>query len=129
MVTKKHLALKNTLFFLMVILLSPSLLQAQIIVNSNFEGGNGAATFTDTSAKEVHIVSGLKGDDTKNISYYVEISCLNPALPLTLEVSAFWSGPTIVYSYDNINWEKTALTNLNNFSIPLQSSSVFVAHS
>ncbi|MBQ0768557.1 MAG: hypothetical protein KBT58_04650 [Bizionia sp.] len=129
MVTKKHLALKNILFFLMVILLSPSLLQAQIIVNSNFEGGNGVATFTDTSAKEAHIVSGLKGDDTKNISYYVEISGLNPALPLTLEVSAFWSGPTIVYSYDNINWEKTALTNLNNFSIPLQSSSVFVAHS
>lgn len=129
MAMKKYLALKNILFFLIIILLSPSLLYAQINVSSNFEGGNGVATFTDIDANEVHIVSELKGDDTKNISYYVEISGLNPALPLTLEVSAFWGGPTIVYSYDNINWEKTALTNLNNFSIPLQSSSVFVAHS
>ncbi|WP_170235034.1 golvesin C-terminal-like domain-containing protein [Bizionia gelidisalsuginis] len=126
---KRCIRLKSAITFLIFILSSTSLLFAQITVNSNFEGGNGIAAFTDTDENEVHIVSELKGGDTKNISYYVEISGLNPALPLTLEVSAHWSGPTIVYSYDNINWEKTTLTNLNNFTIPLQSSSVYVAHS
>lgn len=103
--------------------------QSQITVNSDFEGGNGVATYTNELTNEVDILSELKGGDTKNISYYVEISGLDPNMPLTLKVSAQWRGHNIVYSYDNINWEKATLTNLNNFIVPLISPTVYVAHS
>lgn len=126
---RKNNFLNKPLLLLLIALFSTNLLQAQITVNSNFEGGNGIATFIDSVNNEVHIISELKGGDTKNICYYVEISGLNPAMPLTLEVSAQWSGHHIVYSYDNINWQKAILTSLNNFAIPLTSSTVFVAHS
>ena len=120
---------KWTLLSLIFILLSVSITKAQITVNSDFEGGNGIATFTDTVANEVHIASELKGGDTKNIVYYVEISGLNPDIPLILEVSATWRGHNVVYSYDNATWHKALLTNLDNFIIPLTSSTVYVAHS
>lgn len=61
--------------------------------------------------------------------YYAKISGLNPSLPLTLKVDAFWAGPTIVYSYDNINWQKLWENSNNEFIVPLTSSSVFIAHS
>lgn len=116
----------STLLFILFSIFSAN---AQIIINSNFEGGNGIATFTNPANNEVHIASEFKGGDTKNISYYVQIFGLNPTIPLTLEVAATWRGHQIVYSYDNIIWQKASLTNLNNFVIPLQSSSVYVAHS
>lgn len=121
--------LRSILFYLFLVLLSTSLAHSQIIINTDFEGGNGIATFTDVENNEIHITSELKGGDTKNIVYYVEISGLNPNMPLTLKVDAEWRGHDIVYSYDNINWHKTKLTNLNNFNIPLTSSTVYVAHS
>ena len=116
-------------FLLLFLFISSSFLSAQIIVNSSFEGGNGIATFTNTANNEVHIASELKGGDTKNIVYYVQISGLNPAMQLTLQVNATWSGHEVVYSYDNINWTRSTKTNLNNFKIPLTSDIVYVAHS
>lgn len=126
---KYYIVSKNLVLFLFFTLLSTNLLHAQIVVNSNFEGGNGVATFTDLATNEVHITSELKGGDTRNISYYVEISGLNPAMPLTFTVTAEWRGHSIVYSYDSVNWHKIAITNLNTFVIPLTSPTVYVAHS
>lgn len=126
---KTSIFLKCAVSFLALFLVGTYSLQGQITVDSDFEGGNGIATFTDVETNEVHIASEFKGGDTKNISYYVKISGLNPDMPLTLEVSATWRGHNIVYSYDNINWEKALLTNLNNFSVPLESSTVYIAHS
>lgn len=119
----------SSLLLSFVFTLLAGTIQAQIVVNSSFEGGNGVATYTNAATNEVDIVSELKGGDTKNIVYYVEITGLNPAMPLTLEVNATWSGHHIVYSYDNVEWHKATLTNLNNFNIPLTSSTVYVAHS
>lgn len=126
---KNYTLIKTSLFCLSFILLSTSLTQAQIVVNTDFEGGNGIATFTDVANNEVHLTSELKGGDTKNIVYYAEISGLDPSKPLIIKIFAEWSGHDIVYSYDNIIWHKERITNLNNFNIPLTSSSVYVAHS
>lgn len=101
------------------------MLLAQITVSNDFEGGNGLATFIDQENNEVHIVSELKGGDTKNIVYYVKISGLNTSLPLILAVDATWRGHTLVYSYDQINWFRSNLTALNNFNIPLTASTIF----
>ncbi len=126
---KNHLVrITGSVFFLIFLILLANILPAQIIVNSDFEGGNGIATFTDTITNTVHILSELKGGDNSNFVYYTEISGLNPAMPLTLQVEAACSGPTIVYSYDNINWQKVEIDNNSNFIVPLTSSSVYVAH-
>lgn len=61
----KFILLKTTILFFIFIFISVSLLNAQIKVNSDFEGGNGIATFTDTATNEVHLISELKGGDTK----------------------------------------------------------------
>lgn len=125
---KKFFLLKVSLFLLAILFFSTSFISAQIIVSSDFEGGNGSATFTDFSTNEVDIVSDLKGGDTKNISYYVKITGLDATKNLLLKVDAFWRGPTLVYSYDNITWHKTNVDNFV-FTIPLISSTVYVAHS
>ncbi|MCD4731229.1 MAG: T9SS type A sorting domain-containing protein, partial [Bacteroidales bacterium] len=74
------------------------------------------------------IQSELKGGDNSNLVYYTEISGLNSFMPLTLQVDAACSGPTIVYSYDNVNWQKVEIDSSSNFIIPFNSSSVYVAH-
>lgn len=126
---KNFILIKTPIFYLIFTLLFNNLLQAQITVTSNFEGGNGTATFNNAATNELDLQSQLKGGDTKNIVYYAKISGLNTSMPLTLKVDAFWPGPTIVYSYDNITWQKLWVSTNNEFIVPLTSSSVFVAHS
>lgn len=113
---------------LLLMMFSSGLLQAQITVSTDFEGGNGKVIFTDEENNEVHIVSDLKAGDTKNIVYYVKISGLDTAKPLILEVDATWRGHNLAYSFDQVNWQRSDLTNYNNFQIPLTSSTVWVAH-
>lgn len=126
---KKRLLLRNTLLLLIFSFCSTSMLRAQITVSSNFEGGNGIATSTNPATNEVSISSELKGGDTKNIVYYVKISGLNPAMPLKLKVDAFWRANNILYSYDNVTWQRTSLTGQDNFQVPLTSSIIYIAHS
>lgn len=125
----KHFKKTKTTWLYLILLFVPSCFAfAQVTVNSNFEGGNGVATFKVEENNEIHITSELKGGDTKNIVYYVEISGLNPDMPLILYVDATWRGHTLAYSFDQITWHRSNLTNLNNFNIPLTSSTIYVAH-
>lgn len=125
---KNHTLFKTIVVSFLLLLTASNLLQAQIIVNSDFEGGNGTATFINEENNEVHITSELKLGDTKNIVYYVEISGLDINKPLILEVDATWRGHNIVYSYDQENWERSNITNYDNFEIALSSSTVYVAY-
>lgn len=125
---KLHLFLKYAFALATFSLISLDNINAQITVDASFEGGNGVATYTDVSTNEVHLSSELKGGDTKNIVYYAEISGLNPSMPLTLTITCFWRGKTLVYSHDNIIWEKTALSTAGVATIPLTSGTVYVAH-
>jgi len=99
---------------------------AQITVNSNFEGGNGIATFTNDANNTVHLMAEYKGGDVLRIDFYAEISGLNTSLPLLLQIDADYPGPFVYYSFDNLNWQRQQMVG-GQFSIPLLGSTIYVS--
>lgn len=113
--------------FAILIVLFPFGAFAQITVNSNFEGGNGVATYINHFNNTVHLLTEYKGGDVLRVKFYAEISGLNTNLPLLLQIDADYPGPFVAYSFDNINWQRQQIAS-GQFSIPLTASTVFVAH-
>jgi len=74
---------------LMILIICPLYLVAQINVNSKTE---------------------YKGGDFYRMWYYTEITGLNPNLPLLLQIDADFAGPFCYYSYDNINWQRQQIS-------------------
>lgn len=62
----------STISFLLFFLLF-NISQAQITLNSDFEGDNGVASFINQQNNEVHLTSEYKSSDTRNIVFYAEI--------------------------------------------------------
>jgi len=124
--------MKVTSFFfakiaiLKILLLLSYTLVAQISVNSNFEGGNGVATYLNPANNTVHLLTEYKGGDILRMIYYVEISGLNPSLPLLLQIDADYAGPFVYYSFDDINWQRQQMVG-GQFSIPLIGSTIYVS--
>jgi len=111
---------------IIIIIVSPLYILAQININSNFERGNGIATYIDNANNEVHLLTQYRSGDFYRMWYYAEISGLNSALPLLLQVDADLTGPFCYYSYDNVNWQRQQISG-NQFSIPLLTSSIYVS--
>jgi len=104
--------------------------QAQIQLNTAFEGANGVIDSAVSVTNTVILNSDHKGNDTKNIVFYCQITGLDPSIPLILSPQVAWAGPHMVYSYDNIHWQKIFRHDAHTFKIPLKgNSSVYVAHS
>lgn len=99
---------------------------AQITVNTNFEGGNGIATYIDNFNNTVHIMAEYKGGDIYRADFYTEISGLNTSLPLLLQIDADFAGPFVYYSFDNQNWQRQQMA-AGQFSITLLGSTIYIS--
>jgi len=116
--------MKRLIIFLIII--SPLNNLAQININTNFERGNGIATYIDNTNNEVHLLTEYKAGDFYRMWYYAEISGLNPTLPLLFQLDADLAGPFCYYSYDSVNWQRQQVSG-SQFSIPLLTSSIYVS--
>lgn len=113
-----------TLFPLIVCLYA----NAQISINTNFEGGNGLLTFADIGNNVVHIQSEYKGGDVLRVDYYCEIQGVDYSQDLNIQIDTDWQGDYIYYSYDNINWQSIQMIG-GQYSVPTIQSNIFLAHS
>ncbi len=99
----------------------------QVLVENNFEGGNGKLLEIGAN-NYVKIMAEFESGDTRNITYYCKILNLDASQPLQLEVETEFVGDYTFYSYDSVNWLRSNPISGNTYTIPLQSSEIYVAH-
>lgn len=98
-----------------------------IQINTDFEGGNGKLKALGPN-NHVRLASEFKDRDTENITFYCELSDLDPTMPLLLETESSYAGDYCFYSYDQISWSRSNMKSGGIINIPLISNKVYVAH-
>lgn len=95
--------------FYFIVLICNNLKSQEIVIESNFEGGNAELIESDYENNTLFIEPELKNTDTQRIWFYFKARGLKTDTLFTLRIKyerALYTPDELVYSYDNKNWHR-----------------------
>lgn len=100
--------MKTSLIILIILIVSVSIrLNAQIVIDTSFEGSNAKILSINNSTNTVKIESLPRQGDIHNVVFYCKISGFNISQPLKIQIKysqQYYLPVLAAYSYDRINW-------------------------
>ena len=99
-------------------LLACSFVNAQITVDTTFEGANAKVLLIDDSTNTIRIEANKRYGDVFRVTFNMGISGFNTGVPLKIQVKNTSQGhlPVLAgYSYDQVNWMRLSGTYINNY--------------
>ncbi len=94
-------------YHLLILLFIASSLNAQISVDTLFEGGNARVLQIDNAGNTLKVESVLRRGDIYNVVFYFKVNGIDSTRLFNLKIKyaqQYFTPALLAYSYDNVNW-------------------------